>query len=265
MILASLALFLAQDAAAAAPAPQRTMAEDRLSVCLKHARTDPTSAIVEASTWSSQATGADSSYPQQCLGLAYTVLLRWDAAERAFLAAREGADAGDHFRRAQLATMAGNAALAGERAVDALGALELAANDAAASADDGLRAMVEVDRSRALVMQGREAEAEATLASARTLDPQSPFAWLLSATLARRLGKLDEAQGYIETAAALAPGYPEIGLEAGVIAMLAGRGEAAEASWRSVIELAPNSAEATSARAYLAQAAELTGEESAAQ
>ena len=214
---------------------------------------------------SSEATGADSSYPQQCLGLAYTVLLRWDAAERAFLAAREAAGADDHFRRAQLATMAGNAALAGERAVDALGALELAANDAAASADDGLRAMVEVDRSRALVMQGREAEAEATLASARTLDPQSPFAWLLSATLARRLGKLDEAQGYIETAAALAPGYPEIGLEAGVIAMLAGRGDAAEASWRSVIELAPNSAEATSARAYLAQAAELAGEEPAAQ
>jgi len=265
MILASLVLFLAQDAAPAVSAPQRSVAEDRLSVCLKHARTDPTSAIVEASAWLSEAGGADASYPQQCLGLAYTVLLRWDAAERAFLSARDAADATDHFRRAQLATMAGNAALAQERAIDALASLEIAANDAAASADDGLRAMVEVDRGRALVMQGREAEAEATLASARTLDPQSPFAWLLSATLARRLDKLDEAQGYIETAAALAPSYPEIGLEAGVIAMLAGRRETAEASWRSVIELAPDSAEATSARAYLAQAAELTSEEAAPQ
>jgi len=255
MILASLVLVLAQDGAAAAP--PRTLAEDRLSVCLNKARTDPTSAIVEASNWSSEASGADSSYPQQCLGLAYTVLLRWDAAERAFLAARDTAGADDHFRRAQLATMAGNAALAGERAVDALVALELAANDAAVSADDGLRAMVEVDRSRALVMQGREAEAEATLASARTLDPQSPSAWLLSATLARRLGKLDDAQSYIETAAALSPDYPETGVEAGVIAMLAGRPEAAEASWRSVIELAPESAAAASARSYLAQAAEL--------
>ncbi len=114
-------------------------------------------------------------------------------------------------------------------------------------------------------MQGREAEAEATLASARTLDAQSPFAWLLSATLARRLGKLDEAQGFIETAAALSPNYPEIGLEAGVIAMLDGRREAAEASWRSVVELAPDSAEATSARAYLAQAAEIAAEETQAQ
>jgi tetratricopeptide (TPR) repeat protein len=259
MILASLLLVLAQGAAAAAPAPQRqrTVAEDRLTLCLRQARTDPTSAIVAASGWSSEASGADASYPQQCLGLAYTMLLRWDAAERAFLAARDAAGADDHFRRAQLATMAGNAALAGERSVDALASLELAANDATAAADDGLRAMVEVDRSRALVMQQREVDAEATLTLARTLDPQSPFAWLLSAALARRLGKLDEAQGYIETAATLAPDYPEIGLEAGVIAMLAGRPEAAEASWRSVIALASDSEAAASARSYLEQAAEV--------
>ena len=34
--------------------------------------------------------GAAASYPQQCLGYAYTMLLRWEAAERSFLAAREG-------------------------------------------------------------------------------------------------------------------------------------------------------------------------------
>lgn len=260
MILAAFMFLLAQDGAAA-PLPPRSVAEDRLSLCLGRARTDPTTAIVEASTWSTDASGSEDSYPQQCLGLAYTVLLRWPAAERAFVAAREAAGESDRFRRAQLATMAANAALADERPVDALASLELAAGDAAASADDGLRAMVEVDRARALVLQGREAEAEATLASARALDPQSPYAWLLSATLARRLGKLAEAQGHIETAAALSPGYPEVGLEAGVIAMLAGRREAAEASWRSVVELAPASAEAASARAYLAQASELSGEE----
>ena len=47
--------------------------------------------------------------------------------------------------------------------------------------------------------------------------------------------------------------------------MLAGRREAAEASWRSVIELAPGSDEAASARAYLAQAAELAPEDPPAQ
>jgi tetratricopeptide (TPR) repeat protein len=258
MILASLLLVLAQDGAAAVP--QRTVAEDRLTVCLDRARTDPTTAIVEASDWSAQTAGADAGYAQQCLGQAYTMLLRWDAAERAFLAARDATGAGEHFRRARLATMAGNAALAGERPADALVSLDLAANDAGAAADDGLRAMIEVDRARALVMQGREAEADATLAAARTLDAQSPFAWLLSATLARRLGKLDEAQGYIETASALAPDYPEIGLEAGVIAMLAGRQDAAEASWRSVVELDPGGPAAASARAYLAQVAEPAAE-----
>lgn len=256
MILATFLVLLAQDGAAAA-APPRTIAEDRLTVCLDQARTDPTTAIVEASGWAGGTSGADASYPQQCLGLAYTMLLRWDAAERAFLAAHDAAGAADPFRRARLATMAGNAALAGERPADALVSLDLAAADAAASGDSGLRAMVEVDRARAMVMQGREGEAEATLAAARTLDAQSPFAWLLSATLARRLDKLDDAQAYIATAAALAPDYPEIGLEAGVIAMLADRQDAAEASWRSVIELAPDSEHAASARSYLAQLAEL--------
>jgi tetratricopeptide (TPR) repeat protein len=264
MIVASLLFLLAQDGAAAPLAP-RAVAEDRLSVCLGRARTDPTTAIVEASTWAGEASGAETSYPQQCLGLAYTMLRRWDAAERAFLVARDAAGETDHFRRAQLATMAGNAALAGERPVDALMSLDRAASDAAAAGDDGLRAMVEVDRARAQVMQGREGEAEATLAAARTLDAQSPLAWLLSATLARRLGKLEDAQGLIETAAALSPGYPEIGLEAGVIAMLAGRQAAAEASWRSVIELDPDSEEAASARDYLAQLADLATEAPAAQ
>lgn len=258
MIAASLLLLLAQDAATA-PHPPRPLSEDRLTVCLEQARTDPATAIAEAGNWAGEATGAEASYPQQCLGLAYSMLLRWQAAESAFLAARNAAS--DSFRRARLATMAGNAAIADGRAADALSALDLAAADAAASGDAGLRAMIEVDRARALVMEGREAEAEAVLAEARALDAQSPFAWLLSATLARRLGKLDEAQGFIETAAALSPDYPEIGLEAGVIAMLAGRVEAAEASWRSVIELAPDSDEAASARSYLAHAAELAAEE----
>lgn len=268
MILASFLLMLAQDGAAppAPPPPsppQRSAADARLATCLERARRDPTTAIVEASTWAGEGTSSDPGFPQQCLGLAYTMLLRWEAAERAFLAARESAD--DPFRRARLATMAANAALAQDRGADALLSLDLASADAAAAADDGLRAMVEVDRSRALVLQGREAEAEAALEAARSLDAQSPFAWLLSATLARRLGKLDAAQGYIETAAALSPDYPEIGLEAGVIAMLAGRPDAAEASWRSVIQLEPGGEAAASARAYLAQLSALSAEEAAAQ
>ncbi|MBT2135424.1 hypothetical protein KK137_13890 [Croceibacterium sp. LX-88] len=256
-LLSASLLTLAQ-AAAEAPGPPvpRTLAEDRLIVCLDKARQDPTTAIVEASQWSEQTSGADRSYPQHCLGMAYTSLLRWEAAEQAFLAAREALGQGDPYRRAQLAAMAGNAALAQERGAAALTHLNLAASDAEASGDAGLRAVVEIDRARAQVLLGQDAEAEATLTSARTFDPQSPYAWLLSATLARRQNKLDQAQSYIETAAKLSPGYPEIGLEAGVIAILGGREDAARASWQSVVDLAPNSEEAITARGYLAQLSE---------
>ena len=251
-MLASLfhSLLFAQAASTGVPLEQA-----RLEVCLDHARADPGAAMTEASTWLSETVGAETSYPQQCLGYAYTLLLRWEAAESAFLAAREAELAANSFRRAQLATMAGNAALAESRADAAIAALDLAAADAEASGDAGLRSIVETDRARALVLQGNESEAEAVLAAARTLDAQNAMAWLLSATLARRLGKLGEAQGLIETAAALAPNYPEVGLEAGVIAMLQGRENAAQASWRSVVAIEPNSEAAATARDYLSQVA----------
>ena len=249
-------LFLLAQLAAEATPPARPVALDRLQVCLDQARTDPTTAIVEADSWAKGVSGPDTSYPQQCLGMAYTAMGKWPAAEQAFLAARQAADATDHDRRARLAAMAGNAALAEGRAVDAQASLDLAAVDAAATGDAGLQAIVEIDRSRAMVLLGDMARAEDVLTKARTLDPQSPYAWLLSATLARRMNKLDEAQRFVETAAELSPGYPETGLEAGVIAMLAGREDAARESWESVVKLAPDSEEATTARGYLAQLTE---------
>ena len=252
-LLAPLTLAAQGAAEASSPAPGRTLDEDRLLVCLDKARTDPTTAIAEAGQWLGEAAGARDSYPQQCLGLAYTALSRWRAAEQAFLAARDALPADAHFRRAQLGAMAGNAALAENRGAAALVALNAAAHDAEAAGDDALQAVMHVDRARALILQADEAEAGAALERARALDPQSPYAFLLSATLARRQGKLAEAQAFIETAAALAPGYPEIGLEAGVIAMLGGREDAAEASWRSVLEVEPGGEAAATARGYLAQ------------
>jgi TolA-binding protein len=243
---------------AQAAAPTATLEETRLELCLDKARSEPGAAITDANTWLAQSGGAERSYPQQCLGYAYTMLLRWDAAEQAFLAAREFENETAHFRRAQLATMAANAALAESRGDAALIALSLATADASTSGDAGLRALVETDRARALVLQGDETGAEAALASARTLDPQSPLTWLLSATLARRQNKLDAAQGFIEVAAALSPDYVETALEAGVIAMLQGREDAARASWQSVVDVDPDSVTSEIARGYLAQLDETT-------
>jgi Flp pilus assembly protein TadD len=67
------------------------------------------------------------------------------------------------------------------------------------------------------------------------------------------MSDLEAAQTQIETAAGLDPRDPAIGLEAGVIAALAGHDEAARKSWDAVVALAPDSPEAKSARAYLAE------------
>lgn len=238
------------------PAPELTFDEARLEQCIATASRDPASAIAEASEWATGAAGELAAYPQQCLGHAYTSLLRWDAAERAFLTARETLGETDGPWRARLAIQAANAALADNRSDAALFDLDLAAKDLG-DADPALAAVIATDRARALVAGGRESEAVAVLEQARTLDPQSPYPWLLSATLARRLGDLAAAQSFIATAAKLDPAYPETGLEAGIIAMLAGDEAAARASWQSVVDLAPGEPAATSARAYLAQLAEL--------
>lgn len=259
-MISALLLMLTQAAAAATSPAIPTTADARLEVCMEKARNDPATAISEANDWLSGLGGEDRSHPQQCLGMAYTSLLRWEAAEQAFLAARNALPASAAFRRAQLATMAGNAALADKRGAEALTALDLAVSDAKAAGDTALEAIAQVDRSRALVAQGATGQAEVALASARTLDPQNPYAWLLSATLSRRLDKLEEAQTQIETAASLAPDYPEIGLEAGVIAMLRGNEAAAAQSWRSVVALEPNGEAAATARGYLAQLGDVAGE-----
>ncbi len=96
----------------------------------------------------------------------------------------------------------------------------------------------------------------AALIEARTSSPDNPLAWLLSATLSRRQGKLGAAEAQILTAAGLKPTDPEIGLEAGVIAVLAGHDEAARKSWQSVVAAAPESAAAATANTYLAQLGE---------
>ena len=147
--------------------------------------------------------------------------------------------------------MSGHAALAQGEAEAAIPAFERAIADADSAADPSLTAGLNTDLARALVAGDRAPDAVAALAAAREADPANPQAWLLSATLARRLERLGEAQRHIEYAATLAPRDPAVGLEAGVIAAMAGRAEQARASFQSVIDVAPESVEAGRARTYL--------------
>lgn len=242
---------------APASAPQVNAAQDRLSLCLEDIPGGAQAAADAAEEWLASAKGTERAEAGQCLGEALAALERWDEAGEAFLVARTAADPADRSRRARLAAMAGNTALARGDAQAALLSLDLARTDA--SKDLPLLADVAIDRARALVELNREAEAALALQEAREAAPTSPLAWLLSATLSRRTGKLGEAQAQIERAFDLRPIDPEIGLEAGVIAVLSGREAAARKSWESVIAAAPQSPQAQTARGYLAQLAPAAG------
>ena len=241
-----LALFAAQAASALSLAEQ-----GRLTQCLDAARRDPPSAIATANEWLGESSGAARALPQQCLGQAYVSLLRWEAAEEAFLAARDAAT--DRAWRARLGAMAGNAALAAERWDAALAILDATIGDAAMAGEAALAGSISADRALALVGLDRLEAAGAALEQARADAPQNPEGWLLSATLARRQDDLSGAASFIAVAAALAPDDPRIALEAGTIAILANDEEAARRNWQRVRNLAPDSAEAAIAAGYLAQ------------
>lgn len=239
--------------ASATSAVRTAPVSQQLADCLEEVRSGPSTATEAAATWLEATEGAARAEAGHCLGVGLSRQDRWDEAAAAFLAARDAAAPENRAYRARLGAMAGNAALAHGDTASALAALDAARTDAQAESMVELQGQLAIDRARALVMLDRGPEAEAALAEARQAIPSNPQAWLLSATLARRLGNLAQAQARIEKAGELAPTDPEVGLEAGVIAVLSGREESARKSWQSVIDAVPESAAAKTARDYLAQ------------
>ena len=231
-------------------APRRAAPVDQPALprpqnCLTLAETDPAAALAEAD---SARAGAN-----HCRGVALAKLKRWDEAETSLIAARDAAPDADHDGKARLGALAGFAALEAGKGERALVALDQASGDADLAGERALSGEIEMDRARALVSLRRADEAASALERARSALPADGEAWLLSATLSRRIGRLADAQAQIETAARLMPAEPEVGLEAGVIAVMSGRGESARRSWQSVIAAAPSSPAAAAARGYLEQ------------
>ena len=230
----------------------RPAARPPIDVCLTTAMSKPAKARALAEEWVARSTGAQRATGYHCLGVAAGNAGDWGAASAAFLAAR--GDASDPRFRARMGLLAGSAMVAQDKSAEALAALDAAKSDAAG--DAAIDGEIALERAVALVALERASEAGAALAEARRLIPDSATAWLLSATLARRQGDLRTAQQQIERAAALDPRDPAIGLEVGVIAALAGNDAAARRSFQSVIAAAPESAQAATARGYLAQLAQ---------
>lgn len=230
-------------------APLAIVGDDPVQTCAARAEADPAGAADNARALVARTSGIDRALASHCLALALSAQELWPDAAQALAAARAALPAGNASYAARLALAEGSAHLAAGDAAAALAAL----GSAPMVDDPQLASAIAVDRSRALVALGDDGRAATALDEARSADPDNHEAWLLSATLSRRMGQLDRAQQQIERAAILRPSGPEIGLEAGVIAALAGRDDIALRSWRSVIETAPGTPSALTAADYIAQ------------
>jgi tetratricopeptide (TPR) repeat protein len=227
-----LSLFL-QTAVPLSAQPLPTLEEIQFSECLKLARTDALSAMAQASEWTQK---SGHYLARACQGFALATDFKFDLAASVLAEAAKGAEAKADGLAARFWAQAGNAAIAAGQMDSALGSLDKAL----------------ATTTRALVALDRNNEAETALATARSLSPENAAAWLLSATLARRVNKLSDALAYIQTSAALASRDPAVALEAGNIAIAAGDESTARKQWEQVIAIAPNSRQATSATTQLA-------------
>ena len=241
------ALFVLLQAATPASAqPLPTLAELQFTECLDLARKDAPSAITDASLWAQQ----DGGYlARACHGFTLATDFKFNLAVPVLVEAAQGAEAKNDPRAARFWAQAGNAAIADNQPGEALTALDRALSVATVNTE---KADIEVDRARALVTLGQPDGAVTALTNARQLGPENGTAWLLSATLARRMDKLPDALAYIQTAASLLPRDPAVALEAGNIAVAAGDETAARKQWEQVIAIAPTSRQANSAQSQLA-------------
>ena len=242
-----IALLLLQLAAMVGDRPLPTLNELQFEECITLARTDPASAVMQAGEWVQE---KGDYLATACHALALANDFRFAEAAPLFIDAAQGADANADKRAARFWAQAGNAAIAADLPDEALVSLDNALKSS--SLGNPERADIEVDRARTLVALNREADAVAALADARRHSPENATAWLLSATLARRMNKLPDALGFIQTAATLSPRDPAVALEAGNIAAAAGDYASARKQWEQVIAIAPDSRQATTAQKQLA-------------
>jgi len=219
----------------------------RVAACQKLIKADPKAAVDQATAWAER----DKSVPaRQCLGLAFVADERWAPAEAALAQAAAQAEADHDARNFSLWSQAGNAALSGDQPAKARADLDHVV--AASAVPPTLGGEAWVDRARADVALDDLALARTDMDKGLALVPQDPFAWYLSASLARRQKDLARAQKDIAVALKAAADDPAVQLEAGNIYAAAGQPDAAHAAWTRAAQLAPDTPEGQAAKAALA-------------
>lgn len=220
----------------------------RLEACTARANADPAAGVAQAHAWQAEKGGAAAAL---CLGYALGRQDKWAEAADAFEAGA-GLDGLDAVTRARLWSQAGNAAMIAGDAKRAVVALDAAlAQPLPATLATG---EIYLDRARARVVREDLPGARVDMNEAVRLAAADPLAWLLSATLARRMNDLPLARAHIAEAVKRAPDDASVALEEGIILALSGdRDEAAKAAFTRAARLAPGSGTAAKAEGYLAQ------------
>ena len=239
MLLTALLLAAASTQPPAAP----TGAEAEYQACVERASRDPAGAIAEAEAWRDRGGGMAA---RQCLGLAFVGTGQWLPAAAAFEQAARDAEIKKDPIAADLWVQAGNASLAGDDAAKARNAFDRALS--LDSLTGPLRGEAIMDRARAAVAMNEFVAARTDLDEALRLVPADPMGWLLSATLARRMGDLSRADRDIAEARRLAPDDAAVAYEEGSIAYARGDMAAARAAWQGIVDRQPQSAPADFAR-----------------
>ena len=233
------------------PAPRAAddPAESRYRQCTTQIRSDAEAAVAAANVWREQGGGLAA---RQCLGLALVALERWAPAATAFEQAARDAETANDARRTDFWVQAANAWLAGGDGRKAMADFDAALLTPALS--DQLRGEVYLDRGRAQVALGNAPGARTEIDHALQLVPNDPFAWYLSAALARREANLGRAGTDIARARQLAPDNPDVALLAGTIAGLNGNMAEAERIYTQLVHDAPTTDAGREAAASLATA-----------
>ena len=225
-------LLLAAAPLQAAPADTR---QRRFEACAALAETDPAAARAEALRWG---VAGGAWFARQCAGLAYAREANWPLAAAEFEAAAKASELARDRRAATYRAQAGNAWLAAGEPAKARAALDSAL---VAGTLTGLElGEAQLDHGRAMVATGNLDAARRDIDLALVTAADDPLAWLLSATLARRMQDLPRAKKDIAEALRRAADDASVQLEAGNIAAAGGDEAGARAAWGEAARLAPN-------------------------
>jgi len=229
----------------AGPADNR---DARFAHCTALIASDPAAARAEAGRWRLAGGG---SAARQCAGLAFAAEKNWASAADEFESAARAAQLARDPRAASYWAQGGNAWLAAGDPAKARLALDSALT---AGTLKGLQlGEARLDHARALVAAGDLDAARTDLDLALTTAGDDPLAWLLSATLARRMGNLPRAKGDIAEALKRSADDASVQLEAGNIAAATGDEPGARAAWGQAARLAPDTPAARNALTALRQ------------